>query len=199
VAANVRVILPNIQHIPCGEALLLGAPVGDEKSVDAVLNGKLVVRKCLASRLMSLNAQDALFLLKKCFSTPKLSFILRYAACYTSPVLPDYDSVIQQTLRVVLNVNLTETVCSQATLPVSSGGLGVRPAMDLALPTFLSSVNGSAALALQLLTSRFHVSLGIQDPWQSTSQHLWKGGLVAEQQFQNRLGRASRRRGTCRW
>jgi hypothetical protein len=74
VAANVRVVLPNIRHIACGEALLLGAPVGDEKSVDIVLNGKLAVFKRLASHLQSLNAQDVLFLLKNCFSTPKLLF-----------------------------------------------------------------------------------------------------------------------------
>ena len=119
VAANVRVVLPNIRHISCGDALLLGAPVGDERSVDTVLNGKLAVFKRLASRLLSLNAQDALFLLKNCFSTPKLLYTLRCAACYRSSVLPDYDSVIQQTLRVILNVDLTETVWSQATLPLS--------------------------------------------------------------------------------
>ena len=84
--------------------------------------------------------------------------------CLWSSVLPDYDNVIQQTLRIIFNVNLTETVWSQATLPVSSGGLGVRLAMDLALPAFLSSLNGSAALALQLLPSRFDTSPGIQDP-----------------------------------
>jgi hypothetical protein len=76
VTANVRVVLANITHIPCGEALLLGAPVGDEKSVDTVLNGKPAVFKRLVSRLLSLNAQDALFLLKNCFSTPKLLFTI---------------------------------------------------------------------------------------------------------------------------
>ena len=79
--------------------------------------------------------------------------------------MADYDSVIQQTLRVIHNVDLTETVWSQATLYLCySGGLGVRLAMDLTLPAFLSSVNGSAALTLQLLPSQFHASSGIQDP-----------------------------------
>ena len=150
-----------------------GAPVGDERSVDTVLNGKLAVFKRLVSRLLSLNPQDALFLLKNCFSTPKLLYTLRCAACYRSSVLADYDSVIQQTLRVILNVDLTETVWSQATLPVSSGGLGVRLAMELALPAFLSSVNGSAALTLQLMPSRFHASSGIQDPFYVTAFMQW--------------------------
>jgi hypothetical protein len=132
------------------------------------------VFKRLTSRLLSLNAQDALFLLKNCFSTPKLLFTLRCAACYRSPILPDYDNVIKQTLRVVLNIDLTETVWSQATLSVSSGGLGVRLATDLSLPAFLSSVNGSAALALQLLPSRFHVSSGIQDPVYVTASLEWQ-------------------------
>ena len=131
VAVSIRAVLPNVRHVPCREALLLGAPVGDATSVDAVLDNKLTVFRRLASRLTTLNAQDALFLLKNCFSTPKLLYTLRCAACYKSVLLLEYDNVIQQTLKIVLNVDLTETVWRQATLPVSSGGLGVRLATDL--------------------------------------------------------------------
>ena len=53
-------------------------------------------------------------------------------------------NAIKQTLQVIINVDLSEAVWGQATLPVSSGGLGVRLATDLALPAFLSSVAGSA-------------------------------------------------------
>jgi len=73
--------MPNIRHIPCSEAILLGAPVGDETAVDKVLSSKLTVIRLRASRLTSLNAHDALFLLKNCFSIPKLLYSLRCASC----------------------------------------------------------------------------------------------------------------------
>ena len=44
-------------------------------------------------------------------------------------------------LKAILNVDLDDVIWKQATLPVSSGGLGVRLATDLALPAFLSSVS----------------------------------------------------------
>jgi len=46
-------------------------------------------------------------------------------------------------IKVILNVDLSNTIWKQATLPVSSGGLGVRLSMDLALSAFLSSVNSA--------------------------------------------------------
>jgi hypothetical protein len=85
VAASIRVVLPKVRHVPCREALLLGAPVGDATAVDTVLNDKLIIFRRLASRLTTLNAQDALFLLKNCFSTPKLLYTLRCAACIKAP------------------------------------------------------------------------------------------------------------------
>ena len=39
--------------------------------------------------------------------------------------------LIRHTLKAILIIDLTETVWNQATLPVSSGGLGVRLATDL--------------------------------------------------------------------
>ena len=83
--------MPNIRHIPSIEAVLLGAPIGDSKSVDTVLSSKLTTFRLLARRLTTLNAHDALFLLKNCFSIPKLLYSLRCsAACYMSDVLPQH-------------------------------------------------------------------------------------------------------------
>lgn len=174
VAASLTAAMPNITHIPCGEAVLLGAPIGGDSAVEAVLNNKLTVFQRLASRLTSLNAHDALFLLKNCFSSPKLLYTLRCAPCYKSAILTQYDSVIKQTLQVILNVDLSEGVWSQATLPVSSGGLGVRLATDLALPAFLSSVAGSAELIMQLVPSRLHAVSGLQDPHYITASVEWQ-------------------------
>jgi len=163
VVAQIRAVMPNIRHVPRDQALLLGAPVGDSSSTDRILNNKLVSFTRLAERLRLLSAHDALFLLKNCFSTPKLLYTLRCAPCYRSSLLADYDTVIKQTLQVVLNIDLTVSVWNQATLPVSSGGLGVRLASDLALPAFLSSVAGCVGLSQQLLPTRFHATSGLHD------------------------------------
>jgi len=67
-------------------------------------------------------------------------------------------------LKVILNVDLSDTIWKQATLPVLSGGCGVRLSMDLALPAFLSSVNGALELTLLLLPSRLHSMSGNRYP-----------------------------------
>ena len=41
--------------------------------------------------------------------------------------------------------------CNQAALPVSKGGLGLRPAMEVAISGYLSSVNASSRISLSLL------------------------------------------------
>ena len=87
--------MPNILHIPCNDAVLLGAPIGDESAIDTMLHSKLAVFQRLASRLKTLNAQDALFLLKNCFGMPKLLYALRCAPCDSSAVLSQYDTVIK--------------------------------------------------------------------------------------------------------
>ena len=58
VVAKMRAVMPNIRHIQCGDAVLLGAPVG-ETAVNTVLNSKLDVFRLLASRLTTLNPHMA--------------------------------------------------------------------------------------------------------------------------------------------
>ena len=68
----------------------------------------------------------------------------------------EYDDVIRQTLKIILNIDLSDVIWKLATLPVSSGGLGVRLAEDLALPAFLSSIKGTSDLINRLLPSRLN-------------------------------------------
>ena len=132
----------------------------------------------LANRLKQLSAHDAFFLLKNCFSLPKLQYILRCAPCYRSQLLQRYDSSICDALQDILNTELSETAWNQATLPVKSGGIGIRLATDIALPAFLSSIASSSPLILKLLPPRFQSSSGIND-------HLF---LDAVTEWQNRSG-----------
>ena len=112
--------IQSIRHSSCSGAILLGAPIGDISAIDTVLTNKLTDFQRLASRLTTLGAHDALFLLQNCFGMPKLLYTLRSAPCHQSSILMQYDTVIRQTL--ILNLDLTESVWNQATLPVSRGG-----------------------------------------------------------------------------
>ena len=159
--------------------MLLGAPIG-ELSVDTILGSKLTNFKILANRLTTMNAHDALFLLKNCFSMPKLLYTLRCSPCYKSSVLSQYDEAVRTTLKTILNVDLTDAVWRQATLPVSSGGLGVRLATDLALPAFLSSANGASPLTRQLLPARLHASSGNLDPLCVEASIEWQSRCITQ-------------------
>jgi hypothetical protein len=63
VVADIKTVLPSVRHVSRREAVLSGAPIGDETSVDTVLHNKVVEFHRLAGRLITLNAHDALFLL----------------------------------------------------------------------------------------------------------------------------------------
>ena len=109
--------------------MLLRAPIGGTQCIDDVLSVKLRELRCLSGNLSQLNAHDAydpLFLLKNCFSIPKLTYTLRSALCFTSQLLSEHDEVIRSTLQVILNVKLSADVWDQATLPVVYSGLGIR-------------------------------------------------------------------------
>ena len=131
---------------------LLGAPVLPSV-VDEAVQSKLTslwrMLDCLAKLtslwrmldcLEQLDAHEALFLLRNCFAIPMLTYVLRAAASFTSPVLEQYDLEIQNTLKKILNVLLTTRLWEQCSLPVKFGGLGIRSAQDVELPAFLSSM-----------------------------------------------------------
>ena len=91
-----------------------------------------------------------------------------------TPNLTDYTDVIRQNLNAILNTDLADFIWKQATLPVSSGGLGVRLAADLALPAFLSSVDYASELTLSFLRSRLHSVSGKLDPICHTACLEWE-------------------------
>ena len=56
----------------------------------------------------------------------------------------------------VTNVSLEGDVCKQAGLPVSFGGLGCRRAGDIALPSFIASMNSVGEL-VETILSRINI------------------------------------------
>ena len=79
------------------------------------------------------------------------------------------------TLQSLLNIDLSASVAAltQAVLPVSAGGLGIRMATDLALPAFMSSITGTNDLVKQLLPMRFHDFSAVDEPVYCSAKDEW--------------------------
>ena len=164
--------------------MLLGAPIGNDDEIDDTLSKKIEEFQRLASRIKQLCVHDAFFLLKNCFSLPKLQYILRCAPCYKSTVLQRYDSSIRETLQLILNIELSDSAWNQATLPVKNGGIGIRLATQVALPAYLSSIASSGHLILQLLPPRLHSTEGSNDQLFIDAVDTWReraGGMELPQ------------------
>ena len=142
--------------------------------IDSVPQQKLADLQRLADRLKLLSTHDGFFLLKNCFSLPKLMYTLRSAPCYDSPFIRQYDNLIRNTLQSILNVTLSDDAWSQSKLPVKLGGLGVLSASDIAVPAFIASVIGSADLALKVLPSSLAGNTGSNDADYIRYVSLWQ-------------------------
>ena len=60
---------------------LLGSPIFKE-AIKSSLGPKLENLELMASRLKQIDNHEALYLLRNCFSIPKLNYLLRTAPCF---------------------------------------------------------------------------------------------------------------------
>ena len=81
-----------------------------------------------------------------------MNYILRSTPCFDHTAeLQAIDDSIRLTLEEILNINLGDSEWKQASLPVSSGGLGIRSCVMLATPAFIASSLSSSQLIKALL------------------------------------------------
>ena len=106
---------------------------------DAALNKKLEEFKRLSSNIKLIHAHDALLILKASSSTSHVLFILRCSPCIGNTILSQIDEVLKSNISHIANFVLSDIQRIQASLPVKAGGLGIRRAAFLALPTYLAS------------------------------------------------------------
>jgi hypothetical protein len=144
-------ITPGVKLVDKANLTLLGAPIYPE-GIEAVLESKIENLELMAGRLSKIDRHSALYLLRNCFAMPKLTYFLRSSPCFLKPnILKRYDTIIKDALVKILNIQLPEEAWSQATLPVAKGGLGLRPATEVALAGYLSSVHASSGIVQSLL------------------------------------------------
>ena len=167
--------LPGALVVDPGDAVFLGSPVGNLPTISSVLRGKLRLLEIMGERLRHLRAHDALLLLRHSFAIPKLLYCLRSSPCFLSPVLQEYDELLKSIVGDIVNIGFgdNDPAWSQASLPVSFGGLGIRSAVQLAPSAFLASAAACSDLIQLVVPSHL---LGIPPPGLSDAKALWSYG-----------------------
>ena len=89
----------------------------------------------MGERLELLSAHDAFTLLRYSFALPKLLYHLRTAPCFSSSSREMFDGCLCCILSRVTNAHL-DHAWTQASLPVSLGGLGVCSTVVVAQSVF---------------------------------------------------------------
>ena len=88
---------------------ILGSPMG-ANARRVLLNKKMIELQRLSEVVTKLDAHYVFYLLKNCFSLPKLLYFLRTSHCFEElDLLQQYDSIIRKSLSKVCNVNFNET------------------------------------------------------------------------------------------
>ena len=144
-------ICPGINIIPKSELCILSAGIGED-AIRTTLTQKSENLQKLQGTLKSLDSHVALFLLKNCFSIPKLTYFLRCSPTFTQPDLfKRYDDIIASMLCDISNLQFNELSLDQASLPAHLGGIGISKATTLEFPAFLASASSCRNLSSQIL------------------------------------------------
>ena len=128
-------------------------------------------------------------LLRFSLAAPRLIYLLRTSPCFHSPILQGFDEVIWRILTRICNIpfSTSDILWLQASLPVRSGGLGIRSAVQLAPSAFLSSIFGSADLFKKILPSGVqHSSSDVEAALSAWSQHHAHPPSTAPSSFSQR-------------
>ncbi len=151
-------VLPRIRNTDSSDLCLLGAPLNDA-AIPKCLDDKHVVVSILCDKLKYVDAHHELFFLKNCFSVPKLLYILRTSHSWLqSPRLEAIDETIRQCLQRITNTAMDGVSWHQSSLPVGTGGLGIRRLEELELPAFLASSYSTSALVDLILPDNLPVA-----------------------------------------
>ena len=139
-----------IHHTPLSSTLL-GAPLLQGPAMNDCLQKRCSDLDRAISRLDLITSHDALVLLRASFSAPALQHTLRTSQCDGHEALTRFDNLLRAALCKICNVSLTDDQWLQASLPVKSGGLGVRRVASLAPSAFLASAVSTRDLQDQIL------------------------------------------------
>ena len=160
------------RQLSIDNATLLGAPIFAGQAMNDSLSALYGDLEAAVERLQLISAHDALILLKSCLGGPKLQYVLRTSPCFGHSILTQFDDLLRSAVTKICNTSLTDDQWIQASLPVWSGGLGVRSVSQLASTAFLASAAGTRTLQAQILRNSLAADDDMSAPlnhWQSLS------------------------------
>ena len=132
---------------------LLGTPVGDQAFTEETIMKRFQKIQTITDTLPMLqDAHTEFALLRSCLSMPKIMYSLRT----TDPtplqdLWQEYDCMTREALQRIMGIQLNSTQWSQAQLPVTLGGLGLKAAVDHAGAAYASSKLSSQDLKEKIL------------------------------------------------
>ena len=105
--------------------------------------------KNMCELMKQLPSQVGFYLLKNCFSIPKIMYLMR-----TSPVFAvdteDIDTTIMHCIEALMNVSIDHKVWTQICLPIRSGGFGIQSPSLLAASAYASSYLACRELVISI-------------------------------------------------
>ena len=127
-----RKVCPKIKIKTKEELLFSGSPIGELCRKE--LPGKSIKElEKISDVIDKLDARYGFYLLKNCFSMPKLLYFLRTSPCLLqNDLLERYDNLLRNSFCKVINVKMDDNQFLQAVFPAARGGLGVSSARLLA-------------------------------------------------------------------
>jgi hypothetical protein len=125
-AASTNSAFRNCVNLSTEQAELLSAPLSAVITMDKALSCRYDNLARVATRLGSISANDALVLLKASFSIPNLMHSTRASPGSGQPALESFDGLLRKYFGSITNTDPSDIQRIQASLPVRSGGLGVR-------------------------------------------------------------------------
>ena len=153
------------------EVVILGAPIFEGHVLDATIVNFTTKLDRMGTRLGLMAAHDALFLVKSSLAIPRLVYTLRSSPSFCSTELLNFDNCVRSTLSKIVNINLTDDIWEQASLPLRWGGLGVRSAVFLAPSAYLATAASAAEAVSILLPDRI---VNMADPYVVAALRAWK-------------------------
>ncbi|XP_011555023.3 uncharacterized protein LOC105386209 [Plutella xylostella] len=171
ILSQVESVVPGLKILDRSNFLLLGAPIFAE-GIPEVLASKMRALRATKCHLSQLSAHVALTILRSCLSMPRMTYTLRTAPVWLyRQETAGYDAILKDLSETVLNIEMTSSQWSQASLPIRHGGLGIRRLQDTELPAFLSSSFGVLDLVTRILT--IHGD-GFSIPFAEEALELWQ-------------------------
>lgn len=149
---NFLAIFPHVKKCNPSSSELLGIPLGGPGEISKHVEKLVQMLQKIEDKLMLIPQHIAYFLLIKCLWLPKITYLIRCSPSFQTN-LTAIDITCRDLLSKILNLNLENSIWTQATLPIKDGGLGLRSLQSIAPSCYLSSRNNTVTLCNKILAN----------------------------------------------